>query len=69
MRTRPTVTVSDVRLMTGLTLHNSTTIIDDNQSSIYGLSLLVDNTGGMSTADCAHLIIKGNGYVFMNAEL
>ena len=69
MRARPTITVSDIRIMSGGTLHNSTTIIDSNQSTIYAFSLLVDNASSMTAAQAAHLIIKGNGYVYFSAEL
>jgi len=69
MRAKPTVSGVDLRLITATTLHNSTTTIQDSSSTIYAISLLVDNGGGMTAGQCAHLIIKGNGNFFIDAEL
>ncbi len=68
MRTRPSVTGVDLRLMTGATLHNTTTTVQGNVSSIYALTLLIDNASSMTAAECAHLLIKGNGNFFIDAE-
>ena len=69
MRTRPTVTDSDLRLVTSSVLHNTTSFVEINHSTIYGFSLVVDNTSSMTAAQCAHLLIKGNGYLFFDADL
>lgn len=69
MRARPTVTASDIRIIVGSTLFNTTTTIDTNSSTLYGLSLLVDNSSTMTAGECAHLIIKGNGFLYFSAEL
>jgi len=70
MRARPTVTASDIRIVTDRTLENTTTTVQINTSTIYGFSLLIDNASTtMTDGDCAHLIIKGNGSLFFDAEL
>jgi len=69
MRAKPTTDVADLRLITGSTLHNSSTTVQYNNSTTHNFSALVDNGGGMTTGQCVHLIIKGNGYFYLNAEL
>ena len=69
MRTKPTPTASDLRLITGSTLHNSSTTIQYNNSTTHHFSALIDNGGGMTAGQCCHLIIKGNGYFYLDAEL
>lgn len=69
MREKPTTSVSDLRLITGSTLHNSSTTVQYNNSTIHSCSMMLDNGGGMTAKQCAHLIIKGNGYFYLDAEL
>ncbi len=69
MRTKPTPTAGDLRLITGSTLHNSSTTIQYNNSTTHHFSGLIDNGGGMTAGQCCHLIIKGNGYFYLDAEL
>ena len=69
MRAKPTVSGVDLRLITDNALHNTTTTIQDSSSTIYAISLMIDNGGGMTAGQCAHLIIKGNGNFFIDAEL
>ena len=69
MRSKPTPTGGDLRLITGSTLHNSSTTIQYNNSTIHSCSMMVDNGGGMTAGQCVHLIIKGNGYFYLDAEL
>ena len=69
MRTRPTVTAVDIRLVTSNVLQDTTTTVQTNASSIYALTLLVDNASTMTAGQCCHLIIKGNGSLFFDAEL
>ena len=69
MREKPTTSVGDLRLITGSTLHNSSTTVQYNNSTTHNFSALVDNGGGMTAGQCVHLIIKGNGYFYLDAEL
>ena len=69
MRNKPTPDGGDLRLITGGTLHNSTTTIQYNNSTIHTCSMMLDNGGGMTAGQCVHLIIKGNGYFYLDAEL
>ena len=69
MRNKPTPTGGDLRLITGGTLHNSSTTIQYNNSTIHTCSMMLDNGGGMTAGQCVHLIIKGNGYFYLDAEL
>ena len=68
MRTKPTPTGGDLRLITGSTIHNSSTTIQYNNSTIHSCSMMIDNGGGMTAGQCVHLIIKGNGYFYLDAE-
>lgn len=68
MRTKPTIDIGDLRLITGSTLHNTATTIQYNNSTIHSCSMMVDNGGGMTAGQCVHLIIKGNGYFYLDAE-
>ena len=69
MRAQPSIDVGDLRLITGSTLHNTTTTIQYNNSTTHNFSALVDNASSMTAGQCAHLIIKGNGYFYLDAEL
>ena len=68
MRTKPTATASDLRLAVGSTLYNTTTTVQYNNSTIHHFSALVDNGGNMTAGQAAILIIKGNGYFYLDAE-
>ena len=69
MREKPTPTAGDLRLAVGSTLYNSSTTIQYNNSTTHNFSALVDNGGGMTAGQAAILIIKGNGYFYLDAEL
>tara|TARA_B100000003_G_scaffold207718_1_gene226001 strand:+ start:19 stop:1386 length:1368 start_codon:yes stop_codon:yes gene_type:complete len=69
MRAQPSIDVGDIRLITGSNLHNSSTTIQYNNSTTHHFSALVDNGGGMTAGQCVHLIIKGNGYFYLDAEI
>ena len=69
MRTKPTATAGDLRLAVGSTLYNSTTTIQYNNSTTHHFSALIDNGGNMTAGQAAILIIKGNGYLYLDAEL
>ena len=69
MRTKPTVTAGDLRLAVGSTLYNSTTTVQYDNSTTHHFSALIDNGGTMTPGQAAILIIKGNGYFYLNAEL
>ena len=68
MRTKPTATAGDLRLAVGSTLYNSSTTIQYNNSTIHHFSALIDNGGTMTPGQAALLIIKGNGYFYLDAE-
>tara|TARA_Y100000004_G_scaffold177524_1_gene219195 strand:+ start:92 stop:823 length:732 start_codon:yes stop_codon:yes gene_type:complete len=69
MRAKPTTDVGDLRLISGDSLHNSSTTVQYNNSTTSNFSSMVDNGGGMTALDPIHLIIKGNGYFYLDAEL
>ena len=69
MRAAPTTSVGDLRLITGSTLHNTSTTVQYNNSTTHNFSGMLDNDGGMTTGQCVHMIIKGNGYFYLDAEL
>ena len=68
MREKPTTSVSDLRLISSSALHNTSTTVQYNNSTIHNFSGMLDNNGGMTAGQCAHLIIKGNGYFYLDAE-
>ena len=70
MRQKPSVSINNVQLGTGETLHNSASTLQANQSSSDMLCLHIDNGGGMSAGDCAHLVlIDDTSYLIADAEL
>ena len=70
MRTKPTVSINNAQLGTRVTLHNSATTIQQNRCSADILSLHIDNGGGMTAGDIAHLIlVDDTSYLIADAEL
>ena len=70
MRQKPNLDINNVRLGTGETLHNSATTIQENRCSADMLSIHIDNGGGMTAGDCAHLVlVDDTSYLIADAEL
>ena len=69
MRNKPTPTGGDLRLIVGSSVYNTSTTIQYNNSTIHTCSMMLDNGGNMTAGQCCHMIIKGNGYFYLDAEL
>ena len=70
MRDKPSVTLTDGRLVVGSTLYNNTTTIQLNNSSRDTFSAFIDNAGTMTGGHGAQLLLKGpTAYLALDAEL
>ena len=70
MRQKPDVFVNNVRLGSGLTNYANVTTLQVNNSFSDMLCLHIDNEGGMTAGQCAHLALVDNtSYLIADAEL
>ena len=70
MRQKPTVSINNVQLGTREAIHNNNHIIQADRSSCDMLALHIDNQGGMTAGDIAHLVlVDDTSYLIADAEL
>ena len=70
MRQKPTVSINNVQLGTREAIHNNNHIIQADRSSADMLALHIDNEGGMTAGDIAHLVlVDDTSYLIADAEL
>ena len=70
MRQKPTVSINNVQLGTRESIHNNAHTIQADRSSSDMLSLHIDNAGGMTAGDIAHLVlVDDTSYLIADAEL
>ena len=70
MRQKPTVSINNVQLGTRESIHNNTHTIQADRSSSDMLALHIDNQGGMTAGDIAHLVlVDDTSYLIADAEL
>ena len=70
MRQKPTVSINNVQLGTRETRHNNAHTIQADRSSADMLALHIDNEGGMTAGDIAHLVlVDDTSYLIADAEL
>ena len=70
MRQKPTVSINNVQLGTRESIHNNAHTIQADRSSSDMLSLHIDNAGGMTAGDIAHLVlVDDTSYLIDDAEL
>ena len=70
MRQKPTISINNVQLGTRESIHNNTHTIQADRSSSDMLALHIDNQGGMTAGDIAHLVlVDDTSYLIADAEL
>ena len=70
MRQKPTVSINNVQLGTRESIHNNAHTIQADRSSSDMLALHIDNGGGMTAGDIAHLVlVDDTSYLIADAEL
>ena len=70
MRQKPTVSINNVQLGTRESIHNNAHTIQADRSSADMLALHIDNGGGMTAGDVAHLVlVDDTSYLIADAEL
>jgi len=70
MRGKPSVSINNLKLGAALSTYNNVTTLQQNNSWSDMLCLHIDNEGGMTAGQCAHLVlVDDSSYLIADAEI